>query len=218
MCRMDKHLQSAVREPRFVQTDDGGSIIALALHCVMVEQGFRVAAEKKFGGGTSAFSPAADWHGKYTNEWVFDYNRAGYVSKFQLHCSLQPGSGKMFVHAREADSPTNMRYMGLLVDKYVPDPGKAKGNSWEGVLVEQEALKQQLIEYVVGPLLVAALPLQEPDEALSSPPEDWMTQLSSYFTPTYDSGISRRDLFLAGAALAAASLGVFFLAKSRHRA
>lgn len=42
---------------------------------VMVEQGFRVTAEKKFGGGTSAFSPAADWHGKYTNEWVFYYNR-----------------------------------------------------------------------------------------------------------------------------------------------
>lgn len=41
----------------------------------MVEQGFRVTAEKKFGGGTSAFSPAADWHGKYTNEWVFYYNR-----------------------------------------------------------------------------------------------------------------------------------------------
>ena len=30
---MEKHLQSAVREPRFVQTDDGGSILALALHC-----------------------------------------------------------------------------------------------------------------------------------------------------------------------------------------
>ena len=42
---------------------------------VMVEQGFLVAAEKKFGGGTTAFSPAADWHGKFTNEWVFDYNR-----------------------------------------------------------------------------------------------------------------------------------------------
>ena len=39
----------------------------------------------------------------------------------------------MFVHAREADSPTNMRYMGLLVDKYVPDTGKAKGSSWAGV-------------------------------------------------------------------------------------
>ena len=38
----------------------------------------------------------------------------------------------MFVHAREADSPTNMRYMGLLVDKYVPNPAKAKGSSWEG--------------------------------------------------------------------------------------
>jgi hypothetical protein len=38
----------------------------------------------------------------------------------------------MFVHAREADSPTNMRYMGLLVDKYVPDPGMAKGSSWAG--------------------------------------------------------------------------------------
>ncbi|CAL8464775.1 g4310 [Coccomyxa elongata] len=215
---MDQHLRSAVREPRFVQTEDGGSVLALALHCVMVEQGFRVTAEKKFGGGASAFSPAADWQGKYTNEWVFDYKRVGYASGFQLHCSLQPGSGKMFVHARETDSPTNMRYMGLLVDKYVPDPAKAKGSSWEGVLVEQEALKQQLEEYVIGPLLAAALPLQDPDDAPSSPPEDWISQLSSYLDSTYDGGISRRNVLLAGAALAAASIGIFFLARSRQQA
>ncbi len=60
--------------------------------------------------------------------------RQGYASAFTLHCSLQAGSGKMFVHAREADSPSNMRYMGLLVDKYVPDLSKAKGNSWAGGL------------------------------------------------------------------------------------
>ncbi len=41
----------------------------------MVEHGFRVEADKTFAGGTSVYSPASDWHGKFTNEWVFEYRR-----------------------------------------------------------------------------------------------------------------------------------------------
>ena len=52
---------------------------------------------------------------------------------FTLHCSLQPASNKMFVHAREVDAPSNMKYMGLLVDKYVPDLARCKQSTWAGV-------------------------------------------------------------------------------------
>jgi hypothetical protein len=38
----------------------------------------------------------------------------------------------MFVHAREHDNPSNMRYMGLTLGKYIPDVGKAAGDTWEG--------------------------------------------------------------------------------------
>lgn len=58
--------------------------------------------------------------------------RHGYANEFTLHCSLQVATGKMFVHAREKDNSGNMRYMGLLVDKYVPDLSKAQQRSWPG--------------------------------------------------------------------------------------
>ena len=58
--------------------------------------------------------------------------RPGYASAFTLHCSLQAASGKMFVHAREADCPSNMRYMGLLVDKYVHDLQRCRQPAWAG--------------------------------------------------------------------------------------
>ena len=58
--------------------------------------------------------------------------RKGYVSIFTVHCSLQTASGRMFVHAREHDNPSNMRYMGLTVGKYIPDMTRAKSESWTG--------------------------------------------------------------------------------------
>ncbi len=107
----------------------------------------------------------------------------------------------MFVHAREADSPSNMRYMGLLVDKYVPDLARCRSAGWAGaqqdcsvkgllccpacmpaclpapwlavlprhigcaaylgVVEEQQALRTQLLEFVIAPLLDAALPAPE---------------------------------------------------------
>lgn len=38
----------------------------------------------------------------------------------------------MFVHAREHDNPSNMRYMGLTLGKYIPDVRKARSESWQG--------------------------------------------------------------------------------------
>ena len=54
------------------------------------------------------------------------------MSTFTVHCSLQTASGRMFVHAREHDDPSNMRYMGLTVGKYIPDMTKAQSESWTG--------------------------------------------------------------------------------------
>ena len=68
--------------------------------------------------------------------------RPGYASVFTLHCSLQAASGKMFVHAREADSPSNMRYMGLLVDKYVPDLARCRSSAWTGETASASGLME----------------------------------------------------------------------------
>ena len=106
----------------------------------------------------------------------------------------------MFVHAREVDAPSNMKYMGLLVDKYVPDLARCKQSTWAGVaalsililyemnpapvlnthlhrqvaqwlenfigsragvLAEQQDLRDQFQEYIIEPLLEAALPSPE---------------------------------------------------------
>ena len=38
-----------------------------------MESGFTVHADRRLG--TSPYSPAADWNGKFENEWVLDYTR-----------------------------------------------------------------------------------------------------------------------------------------------
>ena len=63
-----------------------------------------------------------------------DCTRKGFLSVFTIHCSLQSASGRMFLHAREQDNPSNMRYMGLTVNKYIPDVKQAQSESWEGAL------------------------------------------------------------------------------------
>ncbi len=40
----------------------------------------------------------------------------------------------MFLHAREQDNPSNIRYMGLTVNKYIPDVKQAQSESWEGAI------------------------------------------------------------------------------------
>ena len=63
---------------------------------------------------------------------LFSDPRKGFLSVFTIHCSLQSASGRMFLHAREHDNPSNMRYMGLTVNKYVPDVKQAQSESWTG--------------------------------------------------------------------------------------
>ena len=58
--------------------------------------------------------------------------RKGFLSVFTIHCSLQSASGRMFLHAREQDNPSNMRYMGLTVNKYITDAKQAQSEHWEG--------------------------------------------------------------------------------------
>ena len=53
--------------------------IVIVLHLwtmvgLMVEHGFRVHADRRAEGASQA-TPAAEWNGKYANEWVFDFRR-----------------------------------------------------------------------------------------------------------------------------------------------
>ena len=43
---------------------------------LMLEHGFRVHADRRVKGASQA-APAAEWNGKFANEWVFDFRRWG---------------------------------------------------------------------------------------------------------------------------------------------
>ena len=46
---------------------------------VAVESGFTVHADRRLG--ASPYSPAADWNGRFENEWVLEYTRCDSSAK-----------------------------------------------------------------------------------------------------------------------------------------
>jgi len=136
-------------------TGDGGAVIALALHCLMVKSGYQVTPATS----QNSLAPASDWNSKFSNEWVFEYTRKGFDSVFVLHCSLAAPSGKMFVHGRERDNPKNMHNLGLQVNKYITEKSKLERESWEGVLDGEAVLEEMFQEYISMPLARQAIPL-----------------------------------------------------------
>jgi hypothetical protein len=50
-------------------------ILAAPRAGLMVEQNFKVHAERRAEGPSTPFTPAADWNGKFPNEWVFEFRR-----------------------------------------------------------------------------------------------------------------------------------------------
>ena len=129
---------------------------------------------------------ADDWNTRFTDEWVFEFTRyavngdvhplcsviditqdaidaawvcrRGCANTFVLHCSLQAASGKMFVHAREAGGSANAHCLGLLLSKYIPEPGPLASSSWQGLPAEAEALEEMFATHIARPLIAAAVP------------------------------------------------------------
>lgn len=69
-------LARAVPRPDLVRSKDGGAALSLALHCLMVDAGFRpLDVRGRPAGGSSGFQPLKDWNTKFVDEWVFMYCR-----------------------------------------------------------------------------------------------------------------------------------------------
>lgn len=60
-------LQAALPKPAHIASSDGGAVLALALHTLMVREGFTVVDEsgrKKY----SVYCPPADWNSIYPDQ------------------------------------------------------------------------------------------------------------------------------------------------------
>lgn len=155
-------LALACPKPCHIASGGGGAVLALALHCLMVRDGFTplgVPPERCH----STYTPPPGWNGAYKDEWVFHYTKDGFANTFTLHCSLQLKSGKMFVHASEENNLHNIQVMGFQLENYVADPLLLKRNDWdvEGIVTNQQSMVAMFMKYITTPLIDCAeeLPL-----------------------------------------------------------
>mmetsp|Transcript_27634 Transcript_27634/g.70399 ORF Transcript_27634/g.70399 Transcript_27634/m.70399 type:complete len:240 (-) Transcript_27634:877-1596(-) len=134
-----------------------GAGLALALHCVMIREGFSVEESDTAAAGKrvrhSSYSPPAAWQMEGPNEWNFVYSHPGKANRFKLTVSLHEKSGRTFVHASEAGNPNNIQILGLQLDKYIPDASLLRKTDWSDILHNEDALNEFMTKYVVGPLL-----------------------------------------------------------------
>ncbi|PSC76440.1 thrombospondin type-1 domain-containing 4-like [Micractinium conductrix] len=137
----------------------GGDALALALHCLMVRDGYT--ALDRNGRRLRGYALPSDWDA-VDFLWAWEYTRPGAARHFRLQCGLQPATRRMFIHASEVapgGDPVqdNIQVMGVQLDNYVKLPrgdGAAAQppSSWEGVLVGEQALRDMWAEFVSAPL------------------------------------------------------------------
>ncbi|KAK9813778.1 hypothetical protein WJX73_009085 [Symbiochloris irregularis] len=193
MTDLSKLLALAQRSPRQVASQDGGAHLALALHCLLINDGFVGISATP----SQPYQPEANWNTRFQNEWLFSYRRKGCANEFQLHCSLQTGTGKVFVQAREEGVPSPPPCMGLLLGKYVPDAQLLQQSTWEGALQQLEVLEESFTTYIIQPLLVDAVP---------APPEVHVAEGQPGFLS------SPQQRLAAGLAVSAVALGALVAA------
>uniref|UniRef100_A0A7S0Y9I7 PI31 proteasome regulator N-terminal domain-containing protein n=1 Tax=Polytomella parva TaxID=51329 RepID=A0A7S0Y9I7_9CHLO len=146
-----KLLHSAAPQPSYISSKDGGSIVSLCLHCLMVQDGFTIiddSTRKRH----SKYQPPVDWSSQFPDQWIFRYSKESKVNCFVLHCSLQTRSGRLFIHASEENNPSNIQVLGLLVPNYVLDPSKIKENSWKGVIDGEDKMIDLFKQHILEPL------------------------------------------------------------------
>ncbi|KAF6250677.1 hypothetical protein COO60DRAFT_1705555 [Scenedesmus sp. NREL 46B-D3] len=142
------------RGPSGLPEPDAGAVLALACHCVMVDNGF--VCMRPNGNASSKWVPQPRWSVELKDEWVFRYSMPGKRNTLVLHCSLQRASGRMLAHTIEAGNERNSHLLGLMLEKYVPAAAKLGSSSWEGVLQHSDALVPMMQQHLLSPLLEAA--------------------------------------------------------------
>lgn len=221
-------LALAVPKPAHIANSDGGAALALALHCLMVRDGFTVeeAASSSGRRQRSSYAPPAEWNGRFSDEWVFSYTKDGKANKFVLHCSLQSASRRMYVHSSELGNLPNVQVLGLLVDNYVPDAKRLKSNEWAGVLQQEGKLVEMFSAYITQPLTdnaeATCLSDSEPGSPLHREGQGRGWHLGSWLPEgagvNGSDGGSKWAVLAAGVVLAAAvGAALYYRAGSRPR-
>lgn len=157
------------RGPGGLGEPDAGAVLALACHCVMVDNGF-LCTRPSGDDASNKWAPQPRWSVELKDEWVFRYSMPGKRNTLVLHCSLQRASGRMLAHTIEAGNERNSHLLGLMVEKYVPDAAKLGSRSWEGVLQHSEALVPMMQQHLLSPLREAA---EDVIETACSTGETW---------------------------------------------
>ncbi|KAL3145090.1 hypothetical protein ABBQ38_001701 [Trebouxia sp. C0009 RCD-2024] len=144
-------LSKAVKAPDRIQTQDGGAVLALSIHCLFAQAGFTTVQAT-----ASDYAPQPDWNSSH-EAWAFQYKKKGYVNRFTYECGLRQSTGQAYVHVTEEGNSGNISFMGLILHKYIPDVAKLRQNNWEGVVVNETDLTTYFDNYILTPVLSKAL-------------------------------------------------------------
>eukprot|EP00873_Tetraselmis_striata_P002549 jgi/Tetstr1/422813/TSEL_013604.t1 len=170
-------LPLAVRSPSVLKPSGDadrqcGALLVVALHCRMVEAGFRKAAltsvETEVVSSWAAWNPVllldalrspyslvGRWNDMEGSVWLLEYTRDDAPGRFVLQCGL--AKGMMIVCGIEAGNPGNQRMVSFRVEKYVPELARCRSRAWAGVLEQEGALSDMFEDTVLRPLVGEAL-------------------------------------------------------------
>lgn len=149
-------LSEAVRAPNSIHTQDGGAVLALAVHCLFIEAGFTNVDHRR----GSPYPPDSEWN-RSPDAWIFRYKRKGYVNTFTYQCGLKQTTGQAYVHVTEDNGSDNVSFMGLILHKYIKDTAALRQNHWQGVISNEGDLTRFFYDYIMQPVLTKALPSSE---------------------------------------------------------
>lgn len=62
--------------------------------------------------------------------------RKGYANTFTYECGLKASTGQAYVHITE-ERNDNTSFMGLILQKYIPEVARLNQDNWAGTVIEQ---------------------------------------------------------------------------------
>lgn len=156
-------LVKAVRSPNCIHTQDGGAVLALAIHCLFVQAGFTNVSHAR----GSSYLPQPDWN-RNPDAWVFQYRKKGCANTFTYSCGLKQQTGQAYAHVVEDNGADNVSFMGLILHKYIPDIAALKQDHWQGVVSNEGDLIKYFENYIMQPVLTKAMSRSDEEQQESS--------------------------------------------------
>ncbi|DBB03414.1 hypothetical protein WJX82_008235 [Trebouxia sp. C0006] len=164
-------LRKAVRAPDCIHTQDGGAVLALAVHCLFIEAGF---TNVDYVRG-SPYHPDPEWNRSH-DAWIFQYKKKGCANTFTYQCGLKQHTGQAYVHVTEDNGGDNVSFMGLILHKYVKNVAALRQDTWQGVVSNEDDLRKFFDNYIMQPVLTKAVPGSEDQQGDR---QDYRTKLTA---------------------------------------